>query len=91
MDMKSASAATWANTYFTMASGSGAGYSQEAIPLLPPVSPHNAQTVSLLFLSHLSTHTCTLQWFPVQEGYMAGEPLGDIFCPYCVVWGQASL
>lgn len=44
---------------FTMALGGLAGYSYQAVPLYPHVSRstslHRAQTVLLLFLSHLST------------------------------------
>lgn len=47
-----------ADVTVTMASGGEAGYSHQAVPLLPPVSSpislHNAQTVLLLFLSRLS-------------------------------------
>lgn len=42
---------------FPMASGAGAGSSQQALPLylVSPISLHKAQMLLLLFLSHLST------------------------------------
>lgn len=88
--MKSASAAAWADTSpWPQVVGLATHSRQFLSSLLSPF------TMLKLFRFSFSPiylpHTYTLQWFPVQEGYMAGEPLGDILCPYCVVWGQAGL
>lgn len=66
---------TWsteaAQANITMASGARAGSSCQALILITAVSPatslHSAQTVPLLFLSHLSTTSLHLVVTPTAE------------------------
>lgn len=73
-----------------VASGGKAGYSQQVILLHPHSSSficlHNAQTVPLLVLPHLSaTHLNTL------VAPTAGWPLGDLLYPCYVAWQETGL
>lgn len=75
-----------------MASGGGDGHSQKVTPFHPrvfsSVSCHNAQTVPLVFLSHLSTIELHIQY----AAPATGGPLGwQAYCLHRMEVQQAGL